>query len=98
MPEDNERVFVCRVELPNHFAAATAGWEDGAVFVDSDNERNFGLVGFKHLGDGGMLGTEAEAGGEVETDAGVGFAGTEMITDATVAALQSSLGLIGRAS
>lgn len=30
-------------------------------------------MGFKHLGDGGVLGAEAEAGGEVETDAGVGF-------------------------
>jgi hypothetical protein len=23
----------CVVELPHHFAAAAAGWEDGAVFV-----------------------------------------------------------------
>jgi hypothetical protein len=33
-------------------------------------------VGFEHFGDGGVLGAEAETGGEVETDAGVGFART----------------------
>ncbi len=76
MSEDDESVFIRRVELPHHFATATAGWEDGAVLVDGDNERNFRLVGFEHFGDGGMLRAEAEAASEVEADACVGFART----------------------
>jgi hypothetical protein len=35
--EDDEGVFVGGVELPHHFAAAAARWEDGAVLVDRDD-------------------------------------------------------------
>jgi hypothetical protein len=46
------------------------------MFVDGDDQSNLTLMGFEHLGDGGVLGAEADAASEVEADARVILSGT----------------------
>ena len=69
--EDDEGVDVGVVQLPHHFAAATAGWENPAVQIDGHNQSDLGLMHLQHLRNRCVFGAEAEAGAEVETYAGV---------------------------
>ena len=66
--EDDKGVAILWVELPHHLAAATAGRQHFAVFVNGDNQGDLRFVGFEHFSNGCMLRTKAEAAGEIETD------------------------------
>ncbi len=72
--ENNAGVEVAGVNLNEEFAAGAAGGEDLRV-ADGHDQIDFGFAKFQHFRDGGPFGTETQAAGDINADAGEDFPG-----------------------